>query len=78
MTALAVRVLLGGAQALAELFDDGPGIPASEWASVIAPFTSGSTGKGGSGPGLAIASDVIRSHGGAIRFTMRADGFAVC
>jgi two-component system sensor histidine kinase TctE len=77
LTALTVTVSQDGAQAMVEVFDDGPGIPASEWASVIAPFTSGSTGKGGSGLGLAIASDVIRSHSGSIRFAMRADGFAV-
>ncbi len=51
-------------------------VPASEWAAVIAPFRSGSTGKGGAGLGLAIASDAIRSHGGSICFAMRADGFA--
>ncbi|CAN7445918.1 ATP-binding protein [Bosea sp. LjRoot9] len=62
---------------MVEVFDDGPGIPASEWASVIAPFTSGSTGKGGSGLGLAIASDMICSHGGSIRFAGKVDGFAV-
>ena len=52
-------------------------VPVSEWASVIAPFTSGSTGKGGSGLGLAIAAEVIRSHDGSIRFVGKADGFAV-
>ncbi|AOO80144.1 ATP-binding protein [Bosea vaviloviae] len=63
---------------MVEVFDDGTGIRASEWASVVAPFTSGSTGQGGSGLGPAIASDVIRSHGGSIRFAGKADGFAAC
>jgi two-component system sensor histidine kinase TctE len=75
-TRLEVRVFAEDDAAVIELIDDGPGIPASEWQRVREPFhTQSATG---SGLGLAIAGDVVRAHGGELRFRERSeDGFAV-
>ena len=52
------------------LDDDGPGIPAAAREDVFKPFhrldTSRNSETGGAGLGLAIARDVVRSHGGEI------------
>ena len=53
--------------------DDGPGIPKSEYINVIKPFYKIDKGRSGSkssvGLGLAISSDIIKSHGGDINFS---------
>ncbi len=53
--------------------DDGPGIPESEYENVIKPFykidKSRSESKSSVGLGLAISSDIIKSHGGDINFS---------
>jgi len=53
--------------------DDGPGIPKSEYNNVIKPFykidKSRSEAKSSVGLGLAISSDIIKSHGGDMNFT---------
>jgi len=50
--------------------DDGPGIPTEEREEVFKPFyrldIARSPDTGGSGLGLTIARDVIRSHGGEL------------
>ena len=52
--------------------DDGPGIPKSEYDNVIKPFykidKSRSESKSSVGLGLAISSDIIKSHGGDMSF----------
>ena len=52
--------------------DDGPGIPESEYDNVFKPFYKIDKGraeaKSSVGLGLSIASDIIRSHGGNIKF----------
>ena len=52
--------------------DDGPGIPKSEYKNVIKPFykidKSRSEAKSSVGLGLAISSDIIKSHGGDMNF----------
>ena len=52
--------------------DDGPGIPKSEYENVIKPFykidKSRSESKSSVGLGLAISSDIIKSHGGDMNF----------
>jgi two-component system, OmpR family, sensor histidine kinase TctE len=75
-TRLEVRVFAEDDAAVVEVVDDGPGIPISEWQRVREPFhTQSATG---SGLGLAIAGDVVRAHGGELRFRERSeDGFAV-
>jgi two-component system, OmpR family, sensor histidine kinase TctE len=75
-TRLEVRVLADGDAAVVEVVDDGPGIPPSEWQRVREPFHTKSDS--GSGLGLAIAGDVVRAHGGELRFRERSEtGFAV-
>jgi len=53
--------------------DDGPGIPKSEYKNVIKPFykidKSRSESKSSVGLGLAISSDITKSHGGDISFS---------
>ena len=53
--------------------DDGPGITKSEYENVIKPFykidKSRSESKSSVGLGLAISSDIIKSHGGDINFS---------
>jgi len=52
--------------------DDGPGIPENEYKNIIKPFykidKSRSESKSSVGLGLAISSDIIKSHGGDIKF----------
>jgi two-component system osmolarity sensor histidine kinase EnvZ len=52
--------------------DDGPGIPKSEYKNIIKPFykidKSRSDSKSSVGLGLAISSDIAKSHGGDINF----------
>ena len=52
--------------------DDGPGIPQEEHQNVLKPFykidKSRSETKSSVGLGLAISSDVIKSHGGDLKF----------
>ena len=53
--------------------DDGPGIPESEYENILKPFykidKSRSETKSSVGLGLSIASDIVRSHGGDIKFS---------
>ena len=53
--------------------DDGPGIPKSEYKNVIKPFYKIDKGRSESkssvGLGLAISSDIIKSHGGDMNFS---------
>ena len=52
--------------------DDGPGISKSEYKNIIKPFykidKSRSESKSSVGLGLAISSDIIKSHGGDMNF----------
>lgn len=54
-----------------EVNDNGPGIPESERAAVFRPFyrlnKARTQGEGSTGLGLAIARDIVRSHGGDIK-----------
>lgn len=76
-TRLTVRVRRAETEALVEVVDDGPGIPAADWERVTERFTRGTGGRRGSGLGLAIAAEVARSHGGRIGFGHGPDGFVV-
>ncbi|MEO6867134.1 MAG: ATP-binding protein [Gaiellales bacterium] len=62
-------------RAMIEVSDDGIGIPAHELGLVTRRFWRGSTARsharGGSGVGLAIADEIVRSHGGHIRIESR-------
>ena len=75
---LEVRVFRQGGDAVLEVVDDGPGIPPALWARVREPFHPRGEGRTGAGLGLAIADEVVRAHGGSLRFRSdSADGFAV-
>ena len=51
--------------------DQGPGIDETELEKVFRPFyrvdAARTSGKGGSGLGLAVARDIVRAHGGEIK-----------
>ena len=63
--AKSIRVQLGraGRHAQIDVIDDGPGVPHQLLPHLFSPFVSG---RGGSGLGLAVASDTLRAHGGSI------------
>ncbi|WP_374623045.1 sensor histidine kinase [Pandoraea sp.] len=59
-------------------FDDGPGIPASEWQRVRTPFSSRADGREGASLGLAMVAEVMLAHGGQMTFEQaEGEGFAV-
>ncbi len=49
-----------------EVSDTGPGLPARAQEHLFQPFQGGAR-KGGAGLGLAIAAELVRGHGGALR-----------
>jgi two-component system sensor histidine kinase BaeS len=65
-----VRARAVAGNAVIDVDDQGPGIPASERERIFEPFTrlSGTTrhGSGGTGLGLAIARRIADAHGGTI------------
>lgn len=69
---VAVSVALDARQVTIRIEDDGPGIPAVRHEEAMRPFTRLDAARnqdrgGGVGLGLAIAADIARSHGGALR-----------
>ena len=73
-----VRVRSEPGAAIAEVDDDGPGIPPDEIERMFEAFTrlegSRSRDTGGTGLGLALARAIIDSHGGALLLENRAEG----
>ncbi|MBF0137277.1 MAG: ATP-binding protein [Magnetococcus sp. DMHC-1] len=67
-----ISLTAGTDRLVIDIHDPGPGIPPDAWDHVCKPFVrlepSRSPQTGGVGLGLAIASSVIRDHGGSIRF----------
>jgi PAS domain S-box-containing protein len=64
---ITIRSFLDGAQVCVEISDTGCGIPAAVLPKIFDPFfTTKAIGKG-SGQGLAIARNVVKNHGGALR-----------
>ncbi|MBE7219054.1 MAG: HAMP domain-containing protein, partial [Caulobacteraceae bacterium] len=67
----AVRLYVEGGDAVAEVADAGPGLPAEELERVFQPFyraeASRTLNAGGIGLGLAVSRSIARSHGGDVR-----------
>jgi signal transduction histidine kinase len=59
-----VQGWLNNKEAVIEVSDTGPGVPAGARAQLFTPFSSSRAG--GSGLGLVIAADLVRCNGGAI------------
>ena len=64
--------------AVIRIEDDGPGIPETEIARMLEPFTrleaSRNSATGGAGLGLTLARAVAEQHGGALRLLNRPGG----
>ncbi|ABK45867.1 periplasmic sensor signal transduction histidine kinase [Magnetococcus marinus MC-1] len=75
---VAVSAIAEGDGVKLSIRDHGPGIPESEFARVLEPFTrleaSRSRHTGGVGLGLAIARNIIQAHGGGLRLHNHPDG----
>jgi signal transduction histidine kinase len=73
-----VRVREEDGQAIVEIDDEGPGIPEDKLQAVLEPFArldaSRSREAGGSGLGLALASAIVREHGGELTLANREGG----
>jgi two-component system, OmpR family, sensor kinase len=65
-----VRLYRDGAEAVAEVVDDGPGLPPEEIERVFLPFyradQARGMNKGGIGLGLAVSRSIARAHGGDV------------
>ncbi|HEX7560509.1 MAG TPA: sensor histidine kinase, partial [Usitatibacter sp.] len=73
--AVAARARREGDDAVFEVEDSGPGIPAAERERVFARFYRGeSAAEGGSGLGLAIVRRIVERHGGKIELLEGAGG----
>ncbi|PZR07557.1 MAG: histidine kinase [Archangium gephyra] len=72
--AIHVRVK-GGAEAVVEIEDEGPGIPAELKARLFEPYVT--TKPQGTGLGLAIAQRIIQEHGGRLEVTDGTSGGAL-
>ena len=72
-TKIIVKIKKQNSNIIISIDDDGPGIPESEYSNITKPFykidKSRSDSKSSVGLGLAISSDIIRSHGGDIKFS---------
>jgi two-component system, OmpR family, sensor kinase len=75
-----VRLSTDADSAVAEVIDDGPGLPDDEIERVFEPFyrseAARSSEKAGSGLGLAVCRSIARAHGGDVRLKQTPDGFA--
>ena len=73
-----VRLQQQDGRAVVTITDDGPGIPEDRLATIMDPFVRGEDSRsretGGTGLGLSIAQSIVRSHGGSIALSNRAEG----
>jgi signal transduction histidine kinase len=74
-----VRLTTDQESAVAEIIDDGPGLPEDELERVFEPFyrseAARASDKAGSGLGLAVCRSIARAHGGDVRLLRSNDGF---
>jgi signal transduction histidine kinase len=71
---LIVRTSSSGADALVDVIDDGPGIPAWAEGRVFEPFFTTKDAGGGTGLGLSTALGIATSHGGTLALVPSAHG----
>jgi len=75
-----IRMRVEEDAAIAEIEDDGPGIPDDELERAFEPFYRASnaadSGKTGTGLGLAVCRSIARAHGGDVVLVRSAEGFA--
>ncbi|WP_147124667.1 ATP-binding protein [Shimia ponticola] len=77
-TNVRVSIIIHGRSVVIRIEDDGPGIPASDRAAAVRPFTrldaARNQNQGGSvGLGLAIVTDIARQHGGSLSLSKSSD-----
>ncbi|HMA49586.1 MAG TPA: ATP-binding protein [Magnetospirillaceae bacterium] len=72
-----IRLRIDQDCAVAEVADDGPGVPEDELERVFEPFyrATNATGKQGNGLGLAVCRSIARAHGGDVRLLRSERGF---
>ena len=59
-------VTLAKAGVVAEVMDDGPGIPDGEREAMLKPFVRGDRARNANGFGLSIVGAIVESHGGRL------------
>lgn len=74
-----IRLSVNADEALAEVIDNGPGIPDDEIEQAFKPFYRSLAARNslqqGSGLGLAVCRSIARAHGGDVRLVHSSDGF---
>lgn len=74
-----IRLRTDAGVAVAEIIDEGPGLPEDELERVFEPFYRSeeaiASDKKGSGLGLAVCRSIARAHGGDVRLIRQPDGF---
>ncbi len=75
-----IRLAVDENAAVAEIIDDGPGVPEDELERAFEPFyrasNAAASGKSGTGLGLAVCRSIARAHGGDVRLLRSAEGFS--
>jgi two-component system sensor histidine kinase TctE len=74
---LHVEVARAGTDCELRIVDDGPGIPPADQERIRRPFAARSGDRSGASLGLSIVEEVMRAHGGVLRFGRNADGHFV-
>ena len=68
-----IKIVKNQDNIMISISDDGPGVPENEYENILKPFykidKSRSETKSSVGLGLSIASDIVRSHGGDMKFS---------
>lgn len=74
-----IRLRTEAGSAIAEIIDEGPGLPDDEMERAFEPFyrsvAARSSPKSGSGLGLAVCRSIARAHGGDVQLRQTKDGF---